>query len=306
MAPPTIRRPGHSKKAQFSAFTGYLIAATGALVGGLLLVVALWKPDLMAVLRGEATDIAAPVGEVGAVTRSGSISLFDTVSGYFNAGAQNARLKREAEVARVRLVEAQAVETENKRLKELLGLNEDELKPVTFGRLIGSTSASTRRFAYLSAGHDKGVRPGMPVRSPTGLIGRVLETGNSSARVLLLTDGASMVPVRRAQDDVVAFAEGRGDGSLRVRLINLGINPLKKGDVFVTSGAGGIYRPGIAVAVAMEITRDGAIAHPLGNPAATLYVAVDPVWQQEARRELETPANARNTPPAPPPEGSGE
>ncbi len=120
-----------------------------------------------------------------------------------------------------------------------------------------------------------------------GLVGRVLEAGDSSARVLLLTDGESMVPVRRVQDDVVAFAEGRADGSLRLRLINLGINPLKKGDVFVTSGAGGIYRPGIAVAVVETVTRDGGIALPLGNPAATIYVAVDPVW---APRGAKTPS----------------
>ena len=56
--------------------------------------------------------------------------------------------------------------------------------------------------------------------------------------------------MRRAKDNVVAFAEGRSDGSLRLRLVNLGVNPIKKGDVFVTSGAGGLFRPDVAVAVA--------------------------------------------------------
>ena len=99
---------------------------------------------------------------------------------------------------------------------------------------------------------------------------------------LLLTDSESMVPVRRATDNVVAFAEGRSDGSLRLRLVNLGVNPIKKGDVFVTSGAGGLFRPGIAVALATEITRDGAIAQLLSNPAATDVVLVEPVWQRKA------------------------
>ena len=76
--------------------------------------------------------------------------------------------------------------------------------------------------------------------------------------------------LRRAGDDVVAFAEGRADGSLRVRLINLGINPLEEGDVLVTSGAGGLYKPGVAVAMVSEVTRDGAIARLLANPAAWL------------------------------------
>ena len=287
MAPPTIRRSGHSKKAQFSAFTGYLLAALGALIGAALLTLSFWRPGSMEGLRTEAGDIAAPLGEAGAAGRTGGMGVFDTIAGYLNAGSQNARLKREAREARVHLAEAEAVAQENARLKALLDLQDEEIAPVAYARLIGSTSSSTRRFAYLSAGRDDGVEPGMPVRSPLGLIGRVLEVGDSSARVLLLTDSASMVPVRRADDNVVAFAEGRADGTLRVRLINLGINPLDEGDVFVTSGAGGIYRPGIAVATVSEVTRDGAIAKLLSNPAATLHVAVDPVWVPEADEVIE-------------------
>lgn len=149
--------------------------------------------------------------------------------------------------------------------------------------------SSARRFAYVSAGSADGVRPEMPVVSPMGLVGRILETGRHSARVMLLTDSESMVPVRRASDDVVAFAEGRPDGSLRLRLINLGINPLKKGDVFVTSGAGGLFRPNVPVAVVDEVTRDGAIARLLSNPAATDFVSIEPVWQSQAVELLRTP-----------------
>jgi len=286
MTPPTIRRSGHSRRAQFSAFTGYLIAALGAAVGAILLVVSLWRPETFSTLRSVATDMVAPAGRAGSATRSDSLAFVDTISGYFRAGSQNARLKREAEEARVRLAQAEAVEAENRHLKELLGLRDTEVKPVAFARLIGSTSASTRRIAYLSAGSSDGVKPGVPVRGPMGLIGRVLEAGGSSARVLLVTDAASMVPVRRTEDDVVAFAEGRADGSLHIRLINLGLNPLKKGDVFVTSGAGGLYRPGIAVAIVDTITTDGAIARPLSNPATAVYVAVEPVWAPEASQVI--------------------
>ncbi len=287
MKPPKNRRSGHSRKAQISAFTGYIVAAAGAAIGAALLVFSLWNPGSLATVRSEAVDVVAPAGEAGGVVRSSGIGIFDTIAGYINAGSQNSVLKREAEEARARLVEAEAVKAENRHLKELLGLGKTEVKPVAYARLIGSTSSSTRRFAYLSAGRSQGVAPGMPIRSPMGLVGRVLEVGDSSARVLLLTDGASMVPVRRMQDDVVAFAEGRADGSLRLRLINLGINPIKKGDVFVTSGAGGIYRPGIAVAQVEIVTRDGGIAKPVGNPAATIYVAVDPVWVPEAKAVIE-------------------
>lgn len=287
MAPP---RSGSNKKAQLGLFTGYVVAGLGALLGAALLVISLFRPETFDGLRATAADAAAPAGEVGAAARVEGRSVFEVIAGYYRAGSRNAELQREMKIARVRLAEAAALRQENTRLKAVLGLVEGEIKPVAVGRLIGSTSSSARRIGYLSVGRRDGVRPGMPVTSPMGLVGRVLEAGASSSRVLLLTDSESMVPVRRATDNVVAFAEGRSDGSLRLRLITLGINPIKKGDVFVTSGAGGLFRPGIAVALAAEITRDGAIAQLLSNPAATDIVVVEPIWQPQAVAAIRAPA----------------
>ena len=282
MAPPAGRRTGANRRAQLGLFAGYLAAGLGAAIGALLLLISVFRPETFSGLRSMAVDIAAPAGEAGGEGRADTLSVLEAIAGYYRAGSRNAQLRREMQIARVRLAEAQATESENRRLRALIGMSEGDTEPVAVARLIGSTSSSARRFAYLSAGRRDGVGPGMPVTSPLGLVGRVLEAGNTSSRVLLLTDSESMVPVRRATDDVVAFAEGRPDGSLRLRLINLGINPIKIGDVFVTSGAGGLFRPGVAVAMATRLTDDGAIAQLLSNPAATDMVIVEPIWQREA------------------------
>lgn len=286
MAPPNIRGSSSNRKAQLSVFAGYVFAAGGAAIGAALLIISLWQPQALAGLRSMATDAAAPVGEAGATARTGGKSFFEAIAGYYRAGSKNAALEQEVKIARVRLAEAAALKQENARLKAVLRLRDADPQPVALGRLIGSTSSSTRRFAYVSAGKADGVAVEMPVVSPMGLIGRVFEVGRHSARVMLLTDSESMVPVRRSTDDVVAFAQGQANGTLRLRLINLGINPLKKGDVFVTSGAGGLFRPNIAVAVVDRLTKDGAIARVLSNPAATDFVAIEPVWKPEAVRML--------------------
>ena len=289
MAPTGQRRSSYSRRAQYSLFTGYIAAGAGALVGAILLGLSLWQPQFLSGLRGEANDAVAPATRTVATGRTESKSLYESVRGYLRAGSQNAQLKREVEIARIRLKEAQAVEQENRRLKSLLSLQNTDTKPVATARLIGATSASTRRFAYLGAGAEDGVRVGMPVRSPRGVVGRILEVGDRSSRVLLLTDSESVLPVRRAQDEVVAFAEGRGDGLIRIRLINLGINPIEKGDLFVTSGAGGYYQPGIAVAIATEITDDGALARIVTDPAAADFVSVLPIFEPAALRGSRTP-----------------
>ncbi len=280
MAPPGNRRPGYSRRAQYGNFFGYVGAAIGVGLGVLLLVVSISDSTAFSGLRGAAGDAAAPSAQVAAGARTESQGLLATLSGYFTLGSRTAKLKREVAEARVRLAEAAATKQENARLKALLGLVESDSKPIAVARLIGSTSASTRRFATLGAGTDQGVAVGMPVISPLGLVGRVLEAGDSSARVLLITDTESSIPVRRAGDGVQAYATGRGDGSLLIRLTNTGLNPLKKGDAIVTSGSGGMYRPGTAVAVVAELTRDGAFARPLSDPGMTEYVAVMRPWDE--------------------------
>jgi rod shape-determining protein MreC len=308
MAPPSSRRSGFSKKAQYSLFTRYLLAGAGAVLGFALLLLSLWQPAAFAPLRGAAGDVISPAGEVGAVTRASSQGWFASVGGYFRAGRQNAELREEIEIARIRLAEADSVKAENRRLKGLLALSDTAAKPVAVARLVGSTATSARRHAYLSAGGNNGVAPGMPIISERGVIGRVLESGRNSSRVLLLTDSESVLPVRRAKDDVIAFAEGRGDGLLRIRLVNLGINPLKVGDLMVTSGAGGYYRPGVAVAVISKITPDGGIARLVAEPSATNFVAVEPIHQPAAVAALRGEGSdlTSTPPPSPTPNATDE
>ncbi len=289
MAPPASRRSSFSRKAQYSVFTGYILAGIGALIGAVLLAVSLWWPSSFDGVRGPAQDVVEPVGEASAEVRTESQGFFAAIAGFYRAGSQNAELRREVELARIRLAEAEAVKQENERLKGLLGFQNEDIEPVAVGRLTGSTASSSRRFAYLGLGESDGVTIGMPVRSPRGIVGRILEVSSNSSRVLLLTDSESVLPVRRATDEIVAFAEGRGDRMVRIRLINLGINPLEEGDVFVTSGAGGYYRPGIAVAIVAEVTDDGALGRIISDPAATDWVSVEPIWQPEAVLASETP-----------------
>lgn len=299
MAPPTNRRSGNSRRAQYTTFFGYVAGLVGAGIGVGLLAISLADPSAFGALRGLGGDAAVPASRVADAGKRGSEGLYEGLRGYLAAGRQNAHLQRELKAAKVRLVEAKALADENRRLKALLNLAEADRRPVAMARLVNSTSSSLRRFATLSAGSSRGVQIGMPVRSPLGLVGRVVETGSISARVLLITDPESVVPVRRARDGVSAFAQGRSDGLLNVRLINLGINPLKPGDTFVTSGSGGLYWPGVAVAVVTAVTRDGAIARVLSDPSATDFVAVEPVWSPvEEPTGAPEGAPAAATPPA--------
>ena len=64
---------------------------------------------------------------------------------------------------------------------------------------------------------------------------------------------------------------------------------IKKGDVFVTSGAGGYYAPGIAVAIVTQVNDDGGVARIISDPAATDFVAVEQIFEPEAVVGAATP-----------------
>ena len=280
MAAPSNRRPGYSRRAQYGNFFGYIAAVVGLLVGGVLLVVSTGNAGAFSGLRTTATDTAAPAATAAAGARSSSQNLWQVLSGYFTSGARVARLEREVAEARVKLAEQNALTEENGRLKAMLALTKGDERPVVVTRMIGSTSSSTRRYATIGAGTNQGVQVGMAVRSPLGVIGRVIEVGHSSARLLMVTDTDSSIPVRRASDGIQGYANGLGNGTVQIRLSTTGVNPLKPGDAIVTSGSGGIYKPGEAVAVVVSLTPDGAIARPLSDPGQTEFVAVEPLFEE--------------------------
>lgn len=274
MAPPRHRRPGFSRRAQYGLFAGYVIAVVG-IIGGLgLVLIAHFDPNGFNALRGVAGDATAPVSSVGRAAVRGVSAVGENVGAYWRAGSKNKALRDEMETARANLVEARAIDFENRRLKRLLRVVEAAPETIVVTRVVGSSASSPRRLAILAAGASSGVRPGQPVRSAEGLVGRVVETGQTSARVLLLTDSGNTIPVRLARSGTPALATGHGDGRIEVRALIAGAAPFRRGDIVMTSGTGGVYPPNIPVAVITGVDRDIATGWPLADPAKLDFAIV--------------------------------
>ncbi|MFS0735471.1 rod shape-determining protein MreC [Sphingomonas sp. 1P06PA] len=301
MAPPRHRSPGYSRRAQYALFAGYVIAVSGIVIGLALVAIARLDPQGFAILRGTTLDITAPVTGAGRSAVNWVASLDDGIVAYVDAGRQNGRLRRENDIARRKLVEARAIRAENRRLRALLRLVERTPQTVVTTRIVGSTTSGSRRLATLAAGFNQGVRPGQPVRAPEGLIGRIFETGRGSSRVLMISDGGSTVPVVLARGGLPALALGTGDGRLRLRPLIAGENPFRRGDLAITSGTGGLYPPGIPVAIVTATDNDGAIAWPLADPARVDLVLVQGVYAPDAVRPIAAPGTAAPPPAAPAP-----
>jgi rod shape-determining protein MreC len=265
------------------------LALAGTFLAALLLILSIVDPTGFAALRTIGTEITAPVARFVSSVRQTFTDVGTNTSAYLDAASKNAALNKEVQANRRKIIEAKAIKLENARLRQLLDLKQTETGYIAIGRLISSSASSSRRLATLSIGSNMGVAKGQPVRSPNGLIGRIIETGPTTARVLLITDANSPVPVMRATDGVAASGEGLANGMVTVRPVSFGLNPFKVGDIIVTSGNGGLFRPNIPYAVVVRITADGALARPLSDPATAPYVMVLPIYEAPAAQLLTAP-----------------
>ena len=285
-------RPGWSRRAQYGLFFSFLAVMAGIIVGLILLALSLVAPQQYERVRGAALDVTGPVaGALHEVTATVS-GVFTGAGNCWDAASQNAELKRERKAMLQRMVEAKAIFQENRQLKATLQLREHERATVAVGRIVGSSFNSPRRFAILSAGTSDGVRIGMPVRSPDGLVGRIIDSGALASRVLLVSDRANIVPARLLRNGIPVIAQGRGDGTIDVRPLEVGRNPFKRGDIIVTSGTGGLYPPLVPIARVVKLDDDGAVALPLADPATTSFAIVETPFEPAAVAAESAPAAA--------------
>lgn len=301
MAPPSTRRPGYDRKAQYGLFASYVSAIAVAIVGVALLILSIADPVGFSALRSGAAEVTRPVAKGLKSLILGIGNADEAISAYINAGSQNAALRRQVDANRTKLIEADAIKQENERLKSLLRLTETETDTVGAAHLISSTAGSAARIARIDIGSARGVVAGMPVRAPEGLIGRVLRAGTNTADVLMIIDEGNIVPVRRTKDNVPGISRGLGDGTVEIRALNTETNPFKPGDIVVTSGIGGLYAPNIPVAVVARLAGDKAVAIPLANPSRIELVAIQRPYRPTATEQaaVSAPANGAASAAAP-------
>ncbi len=206
-------------------------------------------------LRGAAADVSRPVLEVMAWPLEG----FDRITSWARAvtrlAAENVRLREEnARLQRWRAT-ALLLERENHRLRTFLNTPQFATLRVATPRVIGVAGGPFVRSILIDAGRAEGIRRDQAVVDELGLVGRVVEVGVHAARVLLVTDLNSRVPVRVLERDALAIARGRNEPLLELAFLPPDVTP-EVGDLVVTSGDGGIYAPDIPVGRVLSVGDD--------------------------------------------------
>ena len=284
-------RPGWSRRAQYGLFFSFLAVIAGIVIGLILLALSLVAPKTFESVRGAALDVTGPIASALHEVTATASGIVTGAGDYWDAASQNGELKRERQAMLRRMVEAKAIFQENRQLKAALELRERDRDIIAVGRIVGSSFNSPRRFAILSVGGSDGVKVGMPVRSADGLVGRIIDSGALASRVLLVSDRSNIVPARLLRNGIPVISQGRGDGTIDVRPLEVGRNPFKRGDIIITSGTGGLYPPLVPIARVVKLDDDGAVAIPLADPSTTSFAMVEPPFQPDAVAAESSPSS---------------
>ena len=176
-----------------------------------------------------------------------------TVRKLFLVYAENERLRAENERLLRWMQSARQLAVENATLRAQLEYVSEVAPRAVTARIIADTGGSFFRSLLINAGSRHLVQRGQAVVSQAGVVGRVAEVGDRSARVLLLTDINSRIPalVESTRDRVIVTGNNTPWPTVTYLASN---SPVSPGDRLVTSGHGGVFPPGLPIGTISELT----------------------------------------------------
>ncbi|HEX7592822.1 MAG TPA: rod shape-determining protein MreC, partial [Anaerolineae bacterium] len=196
----------------------------------------------------------------------------DLTGGFADVNAMRDQIKQlqdqvnELSINRVRV---QELEIENATLRQQLGYQRSSPDFDLVGaavlernpdqaRVIGQDPTNLARYIIVDQGSDAGVKVGMPVATPQGLVGRVIEVGTNWAKALLITDPSSsvngVVQSTRATGLVQGVPGNYVTNDLIIKYVPQG-DAIKVGDLILTSGLGGSFPKRIVIGQVTEVQK---------------------------------------------------
>lgn len=152
----------------------------------------------------------------------------------WNLRTDNAKLREENEYLRRWQSIALALDSENARLKASLNWIPDPTANYVTARVVADAGGVYARAALLEVGPNHSIKKSQIALDERGLIGRVTEVGSRTARVLLITDLNSRIPVIMETSRARAILVGTNGPRPRLLYWPEGVQP-QEGERIVTS-----------------------------------------------------------------------
>ena len=246
-----------------------------SLVAAAFLLMILGKADIVLIERTRTmiVDGMAPILDVMARPASAIAEVVEHVRELASLRTENARLKTDNQRLQHWETVARRLQNENAVLHEQLNFIPDPDPAFITARVIGDLDSALGQTMLLNAGGRDGVRKGQAVLSGESLVGYIVDVGDRSSRLLLLTDINAHLPVMLEATRTRAILSG--DNKDRPKLGYIAGNPnIQVGDRVVTSSSGAAFPPGLPVGIVASVTDGTTRIEPYVRRTELDYVAV--------------------------------
>jgi len=170
---------------------------------------------------------------------------------------ENKNLKNKINELKSALILYQEGYLESQRLRKLLDLKDNYNYHFISARVIGKEQAALSKTILINKGAVHGLRNGMPVIAPPGLIGRLVDVSWHVSKVLLFIDENSNIGAIVQRTRTQGIIGGAGPRGLILKYISK-TQDVKDGDVIVSSGLDGIFPKGLLIGQVSHVDRQDA------------------------------------------------
>lgn len=224
-------------------------------------------------LRASISDFTSPTLSALSAPIGTAVDSIGVVASFRDLHAENIQLRNENVQLRQWYEAALRMQAENKSLRELLNVKADPSMSFVTARVISDAGGSFVKSVLLPAGKMEGVRKGSAVMSGHGLVGRVMETGDHAARVLLISDLNSRIPVVVQNTRIKAILAGKNKELLRLERLPPD-SGMTVGARVITSGDGGQLPADLPIGEIVSSDANGVWVKPLSDITRMTYVQV--------------------------------
>lgn len=151
--------------------------------------------------------------------------------------------------------EMEPLGAENRRLRDLLAFKKTVPYTTVAAQVIGRDPSNWSNVVIIDKGMGQGVKNQRAVLSVKGLVGRLVEVGRSSSKILLITDPNSRVGVVIARNRQGGILVGRPDGTCKMIYISLD-SDVSPGDWVITAGFGTVFPKDILVGKVIKVDKE--------------------------------------------------
>jgi len=220
----------------------------GVLVLCLLALFLVWRIDSPRVerFRAQVLDRIVPSMDWAMAPVTGAVKVLRDFQSYQRMYQQNQDLRRELQQMKAWKEAALQLEQENARLLDLNNVQLDPRLTYVTGVVLADSGSPFRQSVLINVGARDGIMEGWAAMDGLGLVGRISGLGRNTARVILLTDTSSRVPVTVQPSGQRALLIGDNSAAPLLDFVEAA-DQVRPGDRVLTSGDGGVFPAGLVV-----------------------------------------------------------